>query len=238
MLNNNTSESISGAKNTLNLLFNHPVKELIWVVRRTDVDKRNQWNNYTVSTYDYDLYDNKNNYLKNYKNSISNTNLTDIDNYHPIKIFNILNYTEGKNSGFENPTTVKNSSINTYYDINDFTNRNSDCFNNIHNIMYSAKLIFNGNDRFSIKDNNFFNYLQPYKYHTSIGTETLDSIAVYSFALKPEEHQPSGTCNFSRIDNAQLISIEGSVNNRLNVYAVNYNVLRIKSGMGGLAYSN
>ena len=62
------------------------------------------------------------------------------------------------------------------------------------------------------------------------------NINVYSFALKPEEHQPSGTCNFSRIDNAQLIfSADTGVD---KVYAVNYNVLRIMSGMGGLAYSN
>ena len=62
-----------------------------------------------------------------------------------------------------------------------------------------------------------------------------DSIGVYSFALKPEEHQPSGTCNFSRIDNAQLVQ---SAAKAVEVYAVNYNVLRIMSGMGGLAYSN
>jgi hypothetical protein len=63
---------------------------------------------------------------------------------------------------------------------------------------------------------------------------------VYSFALKPEEHQPSGTCNFSRIDNAVLNLKHANVttNGTLNVYAVNYNVLRIMSGMGGLAYSN
>ena len=64
-------------------------------------------------------------------------------------------------------------------------------------------------------------------------------INVYSFALKPEEHQPSGTCNFSRIDSAQLNftgTPDGSAT--VNVYAVNYNVLRIMSGMGGLAYSN
>jgi hypothetical protein len=63
---------------------------------------------------------------------------------------------------------------------------------------------------------------------------------VYSFALKPEEHQPSGTCNFSRIDNAVLNLKHGDVgaNGTLKVYAVNYNVLRIMSGMGGLAYSN
>jgi hypothetical protein len=67
-----------------------------------------------------------------------------------------------------------------------------------------------------------------------------DAIAVYSFALRPEEHQPSGTCNFSRIDTAQLAFIGGSGEtiSALNIYAVNYNVLRIMSGMGGLAYSN
>ena len=65
--------------------------------------------------------------------------------------------------------------------------------------------------------------------------------AVYSFALKPEEHQPSGTCNFSRIDNAVLnINWQHAGQNahNLRVYAVNYNVLRVMSGMGGLAYSN
>ena len=63
-----------------------------------------------------------------------------------------------------------------------------------------------------------------------------DNIGVYSFALKPEEHQPSGTCNFSRIDSAELTFDESIVSG--NIYAVNYNVLRIMSGMGGLAYSN
>jgi hypothetical protein len=62
-------------------------------------------------------------------------------------------------------------------------------------------------------------------------------IGVYSFALKPEEHQPSGTCNFSRIDNAKFHATCGSATD-FTVYAVNYNVLRIMSGMGGLAYSN
>jgi hypothetical protein len=68
------------------------------------------------------------------------------------------------------------------------------------------------------------------------------NINVYSFALKPEEHQPSGTCNFSRIDNAKLMTGTGNFNGnasaQLKVFAVNYNVLRIMSGMGGLAYSN
>jgi hypothetical protein len=63
------------------------------------------------------------------------------------------------------------------------------------------------------------------------------NICVYSFALKPEEHQPSGTCNFSRIDNAQL-NVGVNSDGGGTLYAVNYNVLRIMSGMGGLAYSN
>ena len=65
-----------------------------------------------------------------------------------------------------------------------------------------------------------------------------NKIGVYSFALKPEEHQPSGTCNFSRIDNAQLTGTGTTSTESLIIYAVNYNVLRIMSGMGGLAYSN
>ena len=72
----------------------------------------------------------------------------------------------------------------------------------------------------------------PLKARTS---QLAKKINVYSFALKPEEHQPSGTCNFSRIDNAKLVLGTGEA---LNVYAVNYNVLRVMSGMGGLAYSN
>ena len=75
-------------------------------------------------------------------------------------------------------------------------------------------------------------------YHAEMSNMT-DKINVYSFALKPEEHQPSGTCNFSRIDSAKLeIGTSTGMTASHNIYAVNYNVLRIMSGMGGLAYSN
>ena len=74
-------------------------------------------------------------------------------------------------------------------------------------------------------------------HHQGGKSRNLNQINVYSFALKPEEHQPSGTCNFSRIDNAKLVhNIADSGGH--TIYAVNYNVLRIMSGMGGLAYSN
>jgi hypothetical protein len=104
------------------------------------------------------------------------------------------------------------------------------------NSTTNAQLKLNGNDRFAPRDGNYFNLVQPYQHHTNIPMRN-PGINVYSFALKPEEHQPSGTLNMSRIDSAQLSITHANAGN-LYVYAVNYNVLRILSGMGGLAYSN
>jgi hypothetical protein len=109
------------------------------------------------------------------------------------------------------------------------------------NPVVTAKLQLNGQDRFSEREGSYFNYVQPWQSHTRNPDE---GINVYSFALRPEEHQPSGTCNFSRIDNATLqlvlsnATVEGTNTAKVRVYATNYNVLRIMSGMGGLAYSN
>ena len=104
-----------------------------------------------------------------------------------------------------------------------------------------AKLQLNGQDRFTEREGDYFSKVQPYQHHTRCPSE---GINVYSFALRPEEHQPSGTCNFSRIDKATLqltVSVNTVVGQRtaqVRVYALNYNVLRVMSGMGGLAYSN
>ena len=96
------------------------------------------------------------------------------------------------------------------------------------------KLQLNGHDRFSARNASYFRTVQPFQAGHCVPEKHVYN---YSFALKPEEHQPSGTCNFSRIDNARMIF--GAVaSGNLNVYAVNYNVLRVMSGMGGLAYSN
>ena len=103
------------------------------------------------------------------------------------------------------------------------------------NLISKTKLQLNGNDRFAERDGDYFSLVQPYQHHTNIPSNK--GINVYSFALKPEEHQPSGTLNMSRIDSAQL-HVESRAAGDLYVYAVNYNVLRILSGMGGLAYSN
>jgi hypothetical protein len=100
----------------------------------------------------------------------------------------------------------------------------------------SAKLQLNGHERFSVRKPQYFQLVQPYQHHERVPVNT--GINVYSFALKPEEHQPSGTCNMSRIDNATLNLATVDTTNTVKVFAVNYNVLRVMSGMGGLAYSN
>ena len=103
--------------------------------------------------------------------------------------------------------------------------------------LSTFKLILNGQDRFKEQSGKYFNQVQPYFHHS--GNPYL-GIYSYSFALKPEEHQPTGTCNFSRIDNAQVeVKSKGSTTKTsMHMFAVNYNVLRIQSGMGGLAFSN
>ena len=113
---------------------------------------------------------------------------------------------------------------------------------------YTAKLQLNGHDRASEQGNLYFTGVQPYECglrHNHVATVPLTPAhaGMYSFCLKPGEHQPSGTCNFSRIDNARLVlNVTGEGANAdaqsLHVFAMNYNVLRIMSGMGGLAYSN
>ena len=103
----------------------------------------------------------------------------------------------------------------------------------------TAKLQLNGHDRFTERDASYFRLVQPYQHHTRVPAKY---VYMYSFALNPESHQPSGTCNFSRLDNVTL-SLNGLKTKvgdagQLLVYAVSNNILRIMSGMGGLAYSN
>ena len=104
--------------------------------------------------------------------------------------------------------------------------------------LSTAKLVLNGQDRFKEQSGKYFNQVQSYQHHS--GTPYA-GVYSYSFALKPEEHQPTGTCNFSRIDNAQVAvkcRSGGAASKNLDMFAVNYNVLRVQSGMGGLAFSN
>ena len=100
------------------------------------------------------------------------------------------------------------------------------------------KLVLNGQDRFKEQKGKYFNQVQAMQHHTGA---PYPGVYSYSFALKPEEHQPTGTCNFSRIDNAQVaVALKANATDSqvMHMFATNYNVLRIQSGMGGLAFSN
>jgi hypothetical protein len=103
--------------------------------------------------------------------------------------------------------------------------------------LSTFKLVLNGQDRFKEQNGKYFNQVQSYNHHSG---NPYPGVYSYSFALKPEEHQPTGTCNFSRIDNAQVaVTLKsGCDSGTMHMFATNYNVLRIQSGMGGLAFSN
>ena len=102
-------------------------------------------------------------------------------------------------------------------------------------------LQLNGHDRFSERDNRYFNLVQPYQHCTNIPSV---GINMYSFALEPEKLEPTGTCNFSRIDISHLLlnltpqTVKDSRVAHIRIYALSYNILRISNGMGGLAYAN
>lgn len=262
----NIAPSVSEAQ--LNLNFNHPTKELVWVLRKDSYTKNtnanvlvnyqnvcNQWSNYQITAY----------------NAAANR-YSNMDG----RIFGQMEYGNMSTTDF-NPVEI-------------------------------ARLQLNGNDRFRDRHGEYFNLVQPYQHHTCIPQSK--GINVYSFGLQPEDIQPTGTINFSRIDNTQLlirtkstlpaIGLGGVVssdntsmsvnNNTVNayaryvfrtggsrttvgiaggvtacpvqyvvpssdpntadapsvdnvgynvlIYATNFNVLRIISGMGGLAFSN
>ena len=209
-LNNNTG---SITNNRIKLNFNHPCKELVWVAKPSNYLKASSaWYNYT----DTDRKDASKTTLNSapYNNSVT----------HDETLFSTSNYMIGIRP---DPFAFTKSS----------------------SPLIDAILQLNGNDRFSVREATYFSYVQPYQHHTNIPSNT--GIHVYSFALKPEEHQPSGTLNMSRIDTATLmVNVKPGLYNAagasttktefsgINIYAVNYNVLRILSGMGGLAYSN
>ena len=112
---------------------------------------------------------------------------------------------------------------------------------NITDTFETTKLVLNNSDRFKERNADYFRLVQNYQHSKVSPSKTIYS---YSFGLRPYEHQPSGSCNFSRLDSSHLFFTFTAANHTptttktVKVYAVNYNVLRIMSGMGGVAFSN
>jgi len=100
-----------------------------------------------------------------------------------------------------------------------------------------AVLYINGTERFEERNGKVFRIVNPLHAHTNVPN---DFIYMYSFALKPESHQPTGSMNFSKIDNANLkITFKSALPaGKIRIYGLSYNILRIESGMGGLAFAN
>jgi hypothetical protein len=212
------SSSPAGAQ-TIRLSFNHPVKELIWCYTNT------------VST----AY----NSLWNFSTSAANVNVT--CGASPFLTGAALPHTVGAPRLFANALALTGlSSVGLTSNIGWVEEGSSNVASGAQvevGPLYNFKLVLNGQDRFKEQQGKYFNQYQPYVYHSGV---PYPGIYAYSFALQPEEHQPTGTCNFSRIDNAQVaINMKGNYTTPLQkMFAINYNILRIQSGMGGLAFSN
>ena len=145
---------------------------------------------------------------------------------HPVKaLYWVISNDIYKTTG----STGKNNQPLNYDADNAITNK--DTFN-------TMKLLFNGNDRFTDRPAKYFRLTQPYQYFKCCPKKSIYS---YSFALRPYDLQPSGSCNFSRIDNVKMninfTNTPRTSSSRLNVYAVNYNVLRIMNGMSSIVFS-
>ena len=187
--------------------------------------------------------------LFNNVNAVAITNEPDVDNItilgSPLSLEHVSRPVTTLLSGVTRPTVGDGRSAK---DVRVFQWDNYAMYlDRTGNPLQKALLQLNGHDRFTERDGNYFNYVQPLQHHTNT---PCDGVNMYSFALNPEEHQPSGTCNMSRIDNATLNLTFGPVgvadfknqyladDSKIAIYASNYNVFRVMSGMGGLAYSN
>ena len=108
-------------------------------------------------------------------------------------------------------------------------------------MLANAVLQLDGYDRFQVRDAGYFRLVQPWQYHTVIPEKLF--LYSYSFALRPEDVQPTGSMNASRMDsiilqvniNPALINTLGNLHSK--VYATNLNVLRIADGYGGVVFT-
>jgi hypothetical protein len=246
-------ESVGSSSNKIKLNLNHPCKELIWVVQPdanvdycASITANNDLNKLLgAQPFNYtDAYDALPNAIHAFggKTNIKSSGDTGNGFINASGMFqdpfaNSVTTSGGAGWGTDNTTDSGVSDAGTF--VLAETALDMHCWG--ENPVVVAKLQLNGQDRFSEREGTYFDLVQPFQHHTR-APDT--GINVYSFALRPEEHQPSGTCNFSRIDNATLqlvlsnATVSGVSTAKVRVYAVNYNVLRIMSGMGGLAYSN
>ena len=255
-------ESVGSSSNKIKLNFNHPCKELIWVVQPdANVDycaslDNNQTLFKTLGAQPFNYTDAIDALppaihafggpaeTSGSNNFVNTSGLFQMAGADDVTQVSTQEWSSGvAPNNLYTPFAGTPASGSTVSDAGTFvlaeTALNLHCWG--ENPCVTAKLQLNGQDRFSEREGSYFDVVQPFQHHTR---HPDTGINVYSFALRPEEHQPSGSCNFSRIDNAvlQLVlsagTVTGTATAKVRVYAVNYNVLRVMSGMAGVAYSN
>jgi hypothetical protein len=237
-------ESVGSSSNKIKLNFNHPCKELVWVVQPdANVDYCSSLEGGTTlyktlgaQPFNYtDAIDALPNSIHAFGGPAEVSGSTAFINNNLFQMAGAGDVpSTGANSQW--PEYSANAGDSGVSDAGTFvlaeTALDMHCWG--ENPVVTAKLQLNGQDRFSEREGSYFDVVQPFQHHTR-APDT--GINVYSFALRPEEHQPSGTCNFSRIDNATLqlvlssATVSGTSTAKVRVYAVNYNVLRVMSGI-------
>jgi len=223
-----TVAATSTQQKQIRLSYNHPVKELVWCYNNGSSTLNGLWN-FTSNLMSSNAVVLDTNSRLTFANSNVVTAI-------PISHMGAPMYIGGSTSAHTG--TSSNVSVCQWLEDGLAYNNGGVIANMSCGPLSSFKLILNGQDRFKEQSGKYFNQVEPYMHHTG---NPYPGIYCYSFALKPEEHQPTGTCNFSRIDNAQVqVTMKAGVVDSTAqwMFAVNYNVLRIQSGMGGLAFSN
>lgn len=249
---------ITSTAELVKMPFNHPVKEIIWTIQKDSLINSTlmnnyggqQWFNFTDSL-DYTYF--------------SGTPQDPLGGGIGTAAFNVGNWyaslpMSGTANGSistagqygQNGTAIYGLHFDDLFGTTSNTSSRAwtshlPIFDSGENPTALAKIVLNGHDRLSAREGRYYNTVIPHECHENCPAT---GINVYSFALKPEEHQPSGTCNFSRVDLGQInlnittptytspITISNTDTAKIRIYATNYNVLRIMSGMAGLAWSN
>jgi hypothetical protein len=212
-------ESTNTTSNKFKLAFNHPTKEIIWASVKDQFTRPSTDNGPSTGRQWF-----------NFSTQIDTTYLTG-STLDPL----------GGGMGFGGNEMLTDASLSNLFTATSAAGAGSFDLGALKNAgenpTKSAKLVLNGHDRFAERDGRWFNLAVPYSCHENVPPT---GINVYSFGLRPEEHQPSGSINFSRIDvsNLHVTLHEDALPCKVKIYAVSYNILRIMSGMGGLAYSN
>jgi len=241
--------SSENAPAVVRLQFNHPVKELIWCYQDpAPITNRNALWNFSSSTSNVNVTIDP--------NKIAQTSTVPMPNQigvprlwvAPVLSSNLYLTATTASGVVSGSTLVAGSSLslqsnvvsgNVFWIESGLANVSTNVsFGYEVGPLHKFKILLNGTERAAEQYGKYFNQWQPFQYHSGA---PYPGIYVYSFALKPEEHQPSGACNFSRIDMAQVaVSLKTGMPSNLlqQMFAVNYNVLRIASGLGGLAFSN